>query len=583
VSSLPPELAAWTEALSTFAPDLREALGGLARRLDLVIGRVRARPKPRGDDPDGYDGLARKGLYDRLLLSEWALATEVPEEFDRRAVSGEHAFLRLDLRDRRKGVRTVALFDGGPTQLGGPRLVQLAALVTLERRAALANAEFAWGMLGSTGDLTRTVDRSTVQTFLAGRHARATTDDDLDAGMARAQNPDELWLVGVEPRGDGALCLALRDVLEPGTDAVDVVLFRRGARLGEARLTLPTGALGRRLLTDPFPPPTSQVRPAAGTPKPAPTPAWAPLPNGLPAPLDLRFAPATRQMLVVFPNNQILAWGVQDGRLRSPKPKHHAFVHWPMLGLGYGSQTVDVLLAAEDKGKPTLSRSWTGLLALDGTPMPAVGAGQLARRGDVWALVDVQGQLYTSGRSLQTPLDANRGRALFPYPLQTDVFVVVRTTDGLAITKVGFDGALGPLEPLPGTRPDQEVLYLVDARTAEHHSTIFFLAHGGEGAPRLFVHNAGWTSGRHVARPLEPGPGILVGARLDTTEVGVLTWNAGDQTLYRGDAAVLTPERTPLAIRVSHDGRLAAWHTAEGMLEVWSLDTGKPLLQRYPA
>ncbi len=44
--------------------------------------------------PDGYDGIGRRGSYDRLLASEWLIHDELPDEFLRRVVSGEHAFLR---------------------------------------------------------------------------------------------------------------------------------------------------------------------------------------------------------------------------------------------------------------------------------------------------------------------------------------------------------------------------------------------------------------------------------------------------------------------------------------------------------
>lgn len=582
MSSLPPAIAAWSAVLSAFAPDLAEAVGGMARRLELVIGRVRARPRPRGDDPDGYDGLARKGPYDRLLLSEWALAMDVPEEFDRRAVSGEHTFLRLDLRDRRKGVRTVALFDPGPSQLGGPRVVQLAALVTLQRRAELAKAEFAWGMLGGSGELFTTVDRATVQTFLSARRARAATEDDVAAGRARAGNTDELWLVGGAPRTHDALCLELAEALDRDEHAVGVALHRRGERLGDARLVLPTGPLCKRLLTDPFPPPTPVTgqrtpRPPAQAP---PSPTWAALPPDIGTPIDVRFAPATRQLQVTFSRNEVLAWGVADGRLRSPKPKRHTFQTGTLAGIGYGSQMTELVLLGQEQGQPALRPSWRGPLPLGTAPTPAPGPGMIAQRVGFGALMDVDGGLWTWGGV--HPHASAAGRAALVFPLQSEVIVVLRGADGLRVTSVRYDGALGPEHLLAGTRPDQDVRYVLSEHQTHFNSAAWLLVSGGDAPAKVFVMHSGNTSAYPLTQALPAGPGVLVGAQVSREPFAGVRWVASEQTFYVDDRAVLLTERAPIGLRVSPDARLAAWWTAEGFVEVWSLEDGKPRLQRYP-
>ena len=58
-------------------------------------------------EPDGYDGIASRGIYERLVTSEWLLADEEPDEFDRRAAMGEHTFTRLARPAERVKAETV--------------------------------------------------------------------------------------------------------------------------------------------------------------------------------------------------------------------------------------------------------------------------------------------------------------------------------------------------------------------------------------------------------------------------------------------------------------------------------------------
>ena len=62
-----------------------------------------------GGELRGYDGLTRRGSPERLLISEWLLATEAPDEFVRRAAFNEQAFLRPAFRQPQGGRRAVAL------------------------------------------------------------------------------------------------------------------------------------------------------------------------------------------------------------------------------------------------------------------------------------------------------------------------------------------------------------------------------------------------------------------------------------------------------------------------------------------
>ena len=129
--SLPASLAPWSKQLSVFSDELSIAIGPLVQRIAAAIEPLHLEDVPGDDDPDGFDGLANRGSYERLIASDWLLADEIPEEFERRATMREHLFLKTAKRDRAHGLGSVVLFDSGPDQLGSPRLAHLAILVVL--------------------------------------------------------------------------------------------------------------------------------------------------------------------------------------------------------------------------------------------------------------------------------------------------------------------------------------------------------------------------------------------------------------------------------------------------------------------
>lgn len=71
MSVLPAPLKPWAPQLSLLQRELALALAPWIQRLSLSIGPLSdAQARPTGA-PDGYDGVARKGSYERLLMTEW--------------------------------------------------------------------------------------------------------------------------------------------------------------------------------------------------------------------------------------------------------------------------------------------------------------------------------------------------------------------------------------------------------------------------------------------------------------------------------------------------------------------------------
>jgi hypothetical protein len=259
--ALPRHLAPWAPQLAVFPEDIAVALGPLVIQLSRLIGAARI-DHGREGTPDGYDGIDRRGSYDRLLASEWLIHDELPDEFLRRVVSGEHAFLRRLHRHEAAGRRTIALFDSGVDQLGSPRLAHLAALIVLAQRAERSRASLAWGIIQDpSGALHGAVTEDAVRDLVESRCAASVADCDIARWLASdsVTGASEIWLIGpehlaAEPHGRNASVLAVSDVLEPDApQRIKVTVSGlQGLRPRSITLDVPEERAAVQLLRDPF-------------------------------------------------------------------------------------------------------------------------------------------------------------------------------------------------------------------------------------------------------------------------------------------------------------------------------------------
>ncbi|MHA7627534.1 LpqB family beta-propeller domain-containing protein [Corallococcus sp. M7] len=261
-TALPPALRPWAAQLSLFPEDLARHLGPHVARLSAAVGTLRPRGEAEGGEPQGYDGLSRRGPFDRLLVSEWLWALEAPEELVRRAAFGELSFLKPAFRQPQGARRTVVLLDVGPDQLGLPRIAHLALLVVLARRAEAVGAAFTWGAL-QTEPSRATHEGLGGTSLLAWLNARSSTPassrhlaawrEALDLSHA----PEDVWLVGSSRLGrlegaEGMSRVEVSEPMEPGAHrlSVDVRPAARVPRSVVLELPPPEDCL--RLLRNPF-------------------------------------------------------------------------------------------------------------------------------------------------------------------------------------------------------------------------------------------------------------------------------------------------------------------------------------------
>lgn len=263
---LPEELIVWNEILNLFPEDIVELITSVAQQLSSLISSIN-KDELLGDvEPDGFAGLTTKANYERLLLAEWGLQDHFPDEFIRRAVSGEHLFLELQKIEHKDDRQCYALFDCGPKQLGRPRLVQLVVLILLARRAAKAGVKFYWGVLqDSDHTIYGEVSKETIKAWLEHRTASNARPSHLEGWLSAIRSEfrellgqkdveiEDLWLVSPENiEGDEVESQKVK-IFEPLLDVerIEIVVDHK-ARKKSLLLKLNNEELNVRAIRDPF-------------------------------------------------------------------------------------------------------------------------------------------------------------------------------------------------------------------------------------------------------------------------------------------------------------------------------------------
>jgi hypothetical protein len=189
-----------TQALSFLADDLVEWMVPLLERIALLVDDA-SHEHNAGDEPNGFTGLVRRGPLDRLLLSEWLLATEEPDEFIRRFAMSELSYLELDNERPASTARIEVIVDSGPLAVGAPRLAFLLVMTVLSQRAEALGVPFAVGVMGDEPGTFNEGSMSDV--FASWLHSRRSflASDDHIAEWVQAGEPNaKRWLLGGHTR-----------------------------------------------------------------------------------------------------------------------------------------------------------------------------------------------------------------------------------------------------------------------------------------------------------------------------------------------------------------------------------------------
>lgn len=234
-------------------------MGDVLRRMHPLLGRFQGRRQGGVAEPDGVEDLRRRGSYERLLSSEWLLATELPDEFLRRAAGGEHLFLAPRPRAMQADKLVVAIFDTGALQLGAPRLAHIAMWILLARRAEEAGGALRWGVLHEPGQW---YDADTPEQLKRMLRTRCFEMADVAQWQQWAQWLDanatgvgETWLMGHAVDGARAQAVPPSHMVQIRTglngDTLEVAL-RTGSAARAMQVPLPPAQPAARLLRGQF-------------------------------------------------------------------------------------------------------------------------------------------------------------------------------------------------------------------------------------------------------------------------------------------------------------------------------------------
>ena len=576
----PPSLRPILAVLAVLDDRARDELGQLARRLDGLFGPVRPRGQEQGGEPDGFRGLTRRGPYDRLLLSEWALLDEAPDEFVRRAAAGEHGFYELETREPAHGLRLRAVFDAGPEQLGTPRIVQLAVLFVLLKRAIAANAELEWSVAQRPGVLHTRVNHESVGALLGARSNVPFERPDL-AGEPPA---DETWIVGPPPSGDLAAfrVLHIREQVTAAMDAVALTFHRPGHRSVELVLPAPPPSSRKLLLTQPFP---RDARPrehgSVAQPPPDDRPQWRALNVRTKGPQRIRFLDGTQQLAAWFDGGHVLIWSTSNLPTRGgPRPKHCERQRGAeRVALGYFHQTpLEVLL----RGESLQVTGWVESSAALGERRPAPGNGGAWVLGAKVYFLDDTGAFWSVGLDgAELKLE---GTGFTDVKMEDDVLTAVALERGCARVHRVWGTNGGPFGEVP--------VVWVEPQSRARPIRGASLPRGAPAGSLLTREGSGvWFRKRLGGEPINleselrtPDDELLAQPSTVTTgrpSPAWLRWAPGSSSFWLGDAEAFVVPRHPTAVSVSANGRFVAFVTREHTVELWDIARGVPLMLRH--
>ncbi|SDB64695.1 hypothetical protein SAMN03159382_05475 [Pseudomonas sp. NFACC23-1] len=269
---LPQSLQPWRDWLQWFPPEQLPLLADLFARLNPLLGPLRGMQQGGVPEPDGLGDLQRRGPYERLLASEWLLADELPDEFLRRAVVGEHLFLAPQYRTHQANRMIVVLFDAGPLQLGVPRLVHLALLILLARRASEAGAELRWGILQNAPQLHEFKGAAHLKQLLDARTYQTVNDEHWQTWRAWLSEQDydsgERWVVGHQLPATDARSCTHRVQIQRSLDGRSLMFALQDLGTRQVALPNPDERLALQLIKGEFDIARQMARTAVKTPIP---------------------------------------------------------------------------------------------------------------------------------------------------------------------------------------------------------------------------------------------------------------------------------------------------------------------------
>lgn len=190
----------WQPYLSWFDATLQPIMAELLSQLYLMLGPIKENDASNNDWHSGLGEIKSRGHYENLLLSEWLLFEDEPDEFLRRAVTHEHLFLAPTPEEQKSNNAIIALFDEGILQLGHMRLVHLVMMLLLAHRAYKQQSQFYWGIIQQPAELHAFSGLDSLLDLLNNRSLSAINSQTMDNWSIHLEGivADERWFIGAK-------------------------------------------------------------------------------------------------------------------------------------------------------------------------------------------------------------------------------------------------------------------------------------------------------------------------------------------------------------------------------------------------
>lgn len=188
----------WQPYLSWFDATLQPIMAELLSQLYLMLGPIKENNASNNDWHSGLGEIKQRGHYENLVLSEWLLFEDEPDEFLRRAVTHEHLFLAPTPEEQKSNNAIIALFDEGILQLGHMRLVHLVMMILLTHRATKQQSQFYWGIIQHPTELHPFIGLDSLLDLLKNKSLSSINHQTMDDWSTYLEGieADERWFIG---------------------------------------------------------------------------------------------------------------------------------------------------------------------------------------------------------------------------------------------------------------------------------------------------------------------------------------------------------------------------------------------------
>jgi len=272
-SALPPAYASFAPLFGRMTPAMAQILTGILQSLakQMPIQGMTER-HPTGDFV-GYDGLENRGSLSNLLETEWLLRDIDPDDFARRVAEREVLYRRKDFADPGQRNTLAVILDCGPWILGRHRLIPLAALFYLAKRAELSGAQLLWIVPSDRGAPTWTtgLTEDSVRDYLGQVVASPLTASRLERLVEKITPEGRLdcWYVGAQETAEIAThplikgSLLIRSLYDADAPSAEVTIATGSGRTAKTVLTLPDDDICLAALRRSFAPEVQRAKPSA--------------------------------------------------------------------------------------------------------------------------------------------------------------------------------------------------------------------------------------------------------------------------------------------------------------------------------